>query len=212
MLDVLKPRSVALLRAREAILAAAEAAEGFAIPEVLSSYQQESGCDAATAEWRRRELFRFLLVLGHLPHRGYGMYGPVDGLWHCFVLHTERYQVFCETYAAGFVHHHPGSSAKGAGWRSRYLQFLIDYRVIFGAPPPDDVWPVPNVPKAKLPSTTAELRPRHVRAMERMERGVGGPDRQSQSGVALGDSNSAPGCFGGGEGVDGDGGCGGGGG
>jgi len=212
MLDFLKPRTAALLQAREAILAAAKAAEGFAVPEILSSHQQESGCSQATAERRRRELFRFLIILGHLPRRGYGMYGPVDDLWHSFVLHTERYQAFCETYATGFVHHHPGSSAKGADWRSRYLQFLIDYRLIFGAPPPDDVWPLPNVPKAKLPLKAAQLLPRHVRAMERIERGAGGPNRQSRGGVAVGDSGSGLGCFGGGEGGgDGGGGCGGGG-
>lgn len=168
-----KPSRVVLSRA--SILSAAAAAEGFEVAPVLQRYRSECGHDEATARRHWRELSRFLIMVGHLPRRGYGMFGPVDDLWHSFVLHTEAYQAFCRTQAGRFVHHQPGTTAKGSGWRSRYLQFLIDYRLIFGDAPPDDIWPLPRLRSLRLPATTAEIGYSHVKAMERIEHEIGRP-------------------------------------
>lgn len=171
--DLFRVKPSLVLQAREPILSAAAEAEDFDVTPVLQRYREETGVDQSTARRHWRELLRFLIVVGYLPSRGYGMYGPVDTLWHSLVLHTELYKTFCERQAGRFIHHQPGSSSKGTDWRSRYLQFLIDYRLIFDAAPPDDVWPLPVVSSAKLPKTTTALRQHHVKAMARIEKGGG---------------------------------------
>ena len=157
---------------REAITRACVSAEAFEIEPVLAVYEVEKrpGDPEAPRLWR--ELVRFLMMTAFAERAGYGMHGPADKLWHHFVLHTALYQAFCERHAGHFVHHHPGTSDSGAGWRANYLRFLVDYRTVFGEAPPDDIWPLPIVPGVKLPKSAAQLRPRHVRAMAELEHGL----------------------------------------
>ena len=195
--------SAALTQVKDAIATAAVSAEAFDISVVLERYKAEQGVDDADARRHWRELVRFLLMVGHAGERGYGMHGPVDALWHHFVLHTALYQAFCERHAGRFLHHHPGTSQPGAAWRAGYLRFLVDYRRVFGEAPPDDLWPVPTVSALKLPRSAAQLRQSHVKAMAKLEHGLRhrqGSQRYRQDGFAGG----TVGC--GGEGV-GRGGC-----
>ena len=215
MLDFLKSGLKLDSRSLENLTMAAAEAEHYRIQPVLDHFDQAQQVGAAQARRAWRELVRYLIIVGHLCDRDYGMYGPVDELWHHFVLHTELYQDFCDTHAGGFVHHHPGSTLRGAAWRARYLQFLIDYQVIFGEAPPDDLWPLPGVSKVKLPTSASGLRQRHVKAMARLEAGQLSPRRGMLGtavgcggGIGVGDSGDG-GCSGGG---CGGGGCGGGGG
>lgn len=169
MLDLL---SGGVRKARDTIVQAAARAETFDIAPVLARYQAEEGVDGPTAKRHWRELVRFLMMVGHAGNRGYGMHGPTDKLWHHFVLHTALYQSFCESHVGRFLHHHPAGSQRGTVWRSGYLRFLIDYRTVLGETPPEDVWPLPVVSGVKLPDSSDALRTRHVKAMERFERGV----------------------------------------
>lgn len=205
-----------LRQVKETIAAEASSAEAFDISPVLERYKAEEGGDDAGARRQWRELVRFLMMVGHAGERGYGMHGPVDGLWHHFVLHTALYQSFCERYAGRFLHHHPGTSQQGAAWRAAYLQFLVDYRTVFGEAPPDDLWPLPTVSALKLPRSAAQLRQSHVKAMAKLEHGLRhrpGGKMYSQEGfaggtVGCGGAGAGPSGRGGGE-SDGDG-CGGG--
>lgn len=215
MLDLFQAGPKTISQSSEVVCAAAAAAERYRIQPVLDHFDRARQVGATEGRRLWRELVRYLLMVGHLRERDYGMYGPVDELWHHFVLHTELYQDFCATHAGGFIHHHPGSTRRGAAWRARYLQFLIDYQVIFGEAPPDDLWPLPGVSKVKLPASAAELKPRHVKAMARLEAGllsprggIGATAAGCGGGLGVGDSGDG-GCSGGG---CGGGGCGGGGG
>jgi hypothetical protein len=152
---------------------AAVEAEAFDAAPVLARYQAELGVDAASARRHWRELVRFLMMVGHAGKRGYGMYGPIDKLWHHFVLHTELYQAFCDRHAGRFLHHYPTGSGRAVKWLSGYLRFLIDYRTVFGELPPEDVWPLPVVPGVSLPKTLGCLRARHVKVMAIWEGGRG---------------------------------------
>lgn len=192
--------------AGESIAAAARRAEDFRIEPVLVRYREAEGVDSPQCRRLWRELVRYLMMLAHLPERDYGMHGPVDELWHHFVLHTELYQSFCETHADKFIHHHPGTTAKGIAWRSHYLQFLIDYKEVFGEAPPDDIWPMPPWRWTRLPRSAGDVKPRHVKAVARIESGTG-----LRQGAGIGAAGVAGGgCSGGGDGGgDGCGGCGG---
>jgi hypothetical protein len=205
-----------LRQVKDSIANAAASAEAFDIAPVLERYKAEQAVDEAGARRRWRELVRFLLMVGHAGERGYGMHGPVDGLWHDFVLHTALYQTFCERYAGRFLHHHPGTSQPGAAWRAGYLRFLVDYRTVFGEAPPDDLWPLPTVSALKLPHSAAQLRQSHVKAMATLEHGLrhrpGGKtySQEGRAGGTAGCGSSGAGRGGCSGGADDGGGCGGG--
>ena len=220
MLGLFSGNNEESIQAREAVIGAAAAAEDFKIQPVLDRFDAEQRLGPIECRRVWRELVRFLMMVAHSGRGDYGMCGPVDELWHHFVLHTQLYQEFCERHAGKFLHHHPGATRQGAGWRSRYLQFLIDYRDGFGEAPPDDLWPLPQVSKVKLPASAADLKQRHVKAMAKLE--AGQAVARSGLGMGLGAGCSAAGCGGsivnwgadggdaGGGGDGGGGGCGGG--
>jgi hypothetical protein len=211
VLDLIIGDGKQVRQAGEGIAAAALEAEDFRIEPVLVRYREAEGVDAANTRRLWRELVRYLVMVARLPGREYGMHGPADELWHHFVLHTQLYQSFCETHAGRFIHHPPGSTARGTAWRSRYLQFLIDYKQVFGEAPPDDIWPLPLLRWTKLPSSTADLKPRHVKAVARIEAGKGLRRGASVgAGYNVGSGCGAGGDIGGGGDGGGDG-CGGGG-
>ena len=137
------------------------------LPEpVIERYAAEHGASTAEAVRLWQELARFLLLTAANPGRRYGMYGPVDGMWHALILHTQIYAAFCETFIGRFMHHFPGRTAAGERWESRYLQFLFDYRDIYGQPPPDDLWPIPpvqGVASSALPDKASAVTPGHVK-------------------------------------------------
>ncbi|WP_193368066.1 glycine-rich domain-containing protein [Pelagibius marinus] len=193
MLSLFSGNQNEIVGARDTVVSAATAAVDFKIQPVLDRFDAEQRLGPIESRRVWRELARFLMMVAHSGRGDYGMYGPVDELWHHFVLHTQLYQDFCERHAGKFLHHHPGRTRQGAGWRARYLQFLIDYKVVFGEAPPDDLWPLPQVSKVKLPSSAADLKARHVKSMARLEAG----QSMSRSAAALGGGCSSVGCGGG---------------
>lgn len=57
-----------------------------------------------------RELKRFLTLPLLVKKPTYGTFAPsgiVDGMWHCFILHTRLYREFCEKVAGGYIDHNP---------------------------------------------------------------------------------------------------------
>jgi uncharacterized membrane protein YgcG len=133
---------------------------------VIERYAAGHEVDKAKATRLWRELVRFLLLTAANPTRRYGMYGPVDGMWHDFILHTQLYAAFCEAHIGRFMHHSPSRTMAGARWESRYLQFLFDYRDIYGEPPPDDLWPIPpvrGIDPAALPKKASAVTPGQIK-------------------------------------------------
>lgn len=78
------------------------------------------------------ELMRFV-ALCDAGGKRYPMLSPdVDGLWHAFILHTERYMSFCEERLHRYFHHHPHSCDERA--ETSATEFIEDYEKAFGFP------------------------------------------------------------------------------
>ncbi|MQA24261.1 MAG: hypothetical protein GEU94_02050 [Micromonosporaceae bacterium] len=71
--------------------------------------------------------------------------GPLDELWHPFILFTSSYAEFCRQLGGGFIHHLPAGKgeAKEQTEKSGYVLFLEDYEEILREPPPAHLWPRP---------------------------------------------------------------------
>ncbi len=129
-------------------------AMAFDLAKILFRYQKEEDLSAEVARQHERELKRFL-ALTAISRCGYGMRGPIDRLWHTFILFTKIYERFCREVAGRFIHHFPnisGFEPADEGRKSRilnlgpndYLRFLKDYEATFGEPAPEQFWPRPS--------------------------------------------------------------------
>ena len=92
-----------------------------------------------------REIKRFLALSSLYPGR-YGMRGPLDELWHTFIIFTSWYARFCKRLGGGFIHHfpkvpserveEPTAKPSSSTWYSRR-----DYQRFFAEPAPAHLWP-----------------------------------------------------------------------
>ena len=75
------------------------------------------------------------------------MRGPLDDLWHTFILFTSSYAQFCRLLGGGFIHHLPESPTRREGKNrpknNSYANFLADYENVFKEPAPPHLWPRP---------------------------------------------------------------------
>ena len=97
------------------------------------------------------ELKRWMALCLINPQKVYSMRGPVDKMWHTFILFTHDYRRFCYTYGA-FVHHFPElpsdrdeADENGINY---YEVFLADYRQEFGKVD-HSIWPLASDLKAQ---------------------------------------------------------------
>ncbi|WP_299851643.1 hypothetical protein [uncultured Roseovarius sp.] len=132
-----------------------ERAMAFPLDKVIYRYRQETGLSKSEAQRHERELKRFL-ALSAAAERGYGMRGPIDKLWHTFILFTHIYENFCNKLGGGFIHHYPnvrgydGPGAKPLAMGTRdYKRFLDDYRTTFGEAAAEPYWPAIPDPKTE---------------------------------------------------------------
>lgn len=119
---------------------------------VMARYQEKTRLPADVLKEHEREIKRFLALSAISPGK-YGMRGPIDELWHTFILFTSAYARFCQQLGGGFIHHLPGEPTKrgrGTGKskapetkKSPYAIFLEDYEKVFKEPPPAHLWPRP---------------------------------------------------------------------
>jgi hypothetical protein len=57
-----------------------------------------------------------LVPICQIERRAYVMLkGPVDQMWHAFILHTEAYYRLCRRHLFFFLHHYPRTGAPSAG-------------------------------------------------------------------------------------------------
>jgi hypothetical protein len=136
----------------------------FPLDKVLFRYRREQKLSECEAREHERELKRFLALVA-INHRGYSMRGPIDGLWHTFILFTKMYETFCREVAGRFIHHFPnisgyekthaddyppiGPEQRPLNLGSReYQQLLNDYQALFGELPPAHLWPPPVLGEA----------------------------------------------------------------
>ena len=115
--------------------------------QVMERYAEKTRLPEEVLKEHEREIKRFLALCAANPGK-YGMRGPLDELWHTFILFTSSYARFCRLLGGGFIHHLPenpkSKPAKQGRKGSSYLTFLSDYERIFKESPPAHLWPRPH--------------------------------------------------------------------
>jgi len=130
-------------------------AMSFPMAQVLKRYARDYQTSIEYPERLERELKRYLTLCALDLDKSYAMAGPVDGLWHTFLLFTRLYASFCEQVGGAFLHHEPGdieNEAESERFETDYANLWNDYERTFGEPPPDTIWPT----FAKLSSQAGE--------------------------------------------------------
>jgi hypothetical protein len=116
----------------------------FPLQPVVQRFTSDYRVSLQDAKALERELKRFLILSAIHPTKSYGMMGPVDDLWHTFLLFTHLYAQFCEQVAGHFIHHVPEDPQSGPAekraFRRQYAAFLKDYQTVFAEPPPPWIW------------------------------------------------------------------------
>lgn len=114
--------------------------------DIMERYRKETRFTEDVLREHEREIKRFL-VMGSTNPRTYGMRGPLDDLWHTFIIFTKSYMDFCEQLGGEYIHHFPDPPDEPAEdrelRRGSYLEFLTDYEEIFGEEAPRHIWPRP---------------------------------------------------------------------
>ena len=118
-----------------------ERAMRFDLTVVVARYASDHNVEASVAEETERELRRFL-ALSAISDEPLGMRGPVDKLWHTFLLFTRPYAKFCSDVAGAYIHHTPTDPKNGSD-TAAYQRFLDLYEVAYGEPAPSHIWPQP---------------------------------------------------------------------
>lgn len=110
---------------------------------IVSRYAEDHELPIEVAAEHERELKRFLAVKALHPDKNYGMNGPVDELWHTFIIFTEDYTRFCEQTYGRYLHHRPALDKPTIARPedSPYRIFLADYEEAFGEEAPLHLWP-----------------------------------------------------------------------
>lgn len=124
-----------------------EIAMKYDMSAVMERYAEETRLPQEALDEHEREIKRFLALCSMNPGR-YGMRGPMDELWHTFILFTSSYAEFCRELGGGFIHHLPASPKERRSHdpdkKSGYVRFLEDYEEAFGEVPPAALWPRPG--------------------------------------------------------------------
>lgn len=134
--------SKSILKVGRAQGATIRVAEAFDLDPITRRYCRDYEVPLEVGESRAKELKRFLALCALNPDEAYGMYGPVDIMWHTFIFFTKNYHNFCDQVAGHYLHHVPGSAAPGHLNPNAYRQMLTDYEYIFGETPPREHWPI----------------------------------------------------------------------
>jgi hypothetical protein len=123
-----------------------ETAMKYDMAAVMKRYQENTRLPEDVLKEHEREIKRFL-ALSAANNGKYGMRGPLDELWHTFILFTSSYARFCRLLGGGFIHHFPesptGRRKKNKSQNNSYAKFLADYESVFKESPPRHLWPRP---------------------------------------------------------------------
>lgn len=119
---------------------------GFPIQPVLDRYIADYSVSPPAAGVVEREMKRYLVLRALHPEARFPLAaGPVDELWHTFLLFTVLYPQFCQQIAGDFIHHHPGplvpTEEQIRAAQRDFDSFVERYRSEFAEYPPPDVWP-----------------------------------------------------------------------
>ncbi len=115
-------------------------AMAFPMESVIQRYAADQKLPMSVAAEHEIELKRFLSLCAMNRSASYGMAGPVDELWHTFIIFTREYAQFCRSVAGHFIHHVPTTLNTRADSKG-YQDFLDTYILVFGEEPPRHIWP-----------------------------------------------------------------------
>jgi hypothetical protein len=128
----------------ESVKKTIEAAMSYDMTDVMARYAEKTRLPPDVLKEHEREIKRFLALSAANPGK-YGMRGPLDELWHTFIIFTSSYARFCQRLGGGFIHHRPEPPKKArvpaSTKRNSYTNFLEDYRKVFNEAPPAHLWP-----------------------------------------------------------------------
>ncbi len=126
-----------------------ENAMSFPMDDLLRKYCMEHSLPIETAREHEREIKRFLALSVITSSTKYVMSGPMDELWHSFILFTKKYHEFCDLVAGHYIHHVPSVPNDKPTDLRGYTRLLQDYKVLFGEEPPPLYWPRPQKKSAE---------------------------------------------------------------
>ncbi|KAB2683427.1 MULTISPECIES: glycine-rich domain-containing protein [Brucella/Ochrobactrum group] len=116
----------------------------FPMEAIIKRYRKEHNIDLKTASLHERELKRFL-ALAAIYDVPLGMRGPVDELWHTFIIFTVDYMNFCQTVAGRMIHHVPTRDDEPIAFGKKSATLFDEaYRSVFSCEPPSEIWPQNN--------------------------------------------------------------------
>lgn len=118
----------------------------YPIDRVLARYTHEKGVPIGAAKEHEQELKRYLALRALNPTKRFPMSaGPIDDLWHNFVLFTQEYAKFCDHIAGNFIDHHPGppnpTQEDIADAQRDFDRFVETYKGTYGNSPSPTLWP-----------------------------------------------------------------------
>ncbi|HLC92110.1 MAG TPA: hypothetical protein VJH23_00180 [archaeon] len=119
--------------------------------KVLERYMRTEKTTRENAREHEREVRRYMILRALYPSARFPLAnGPVDELWHTFLLFTKEYSAFCSVVADGFIHHNPGPASptpeqiKEA--KKDFADFVEKYNAVFHEAPPSELWPAIGEP------------------------------------------------------------------
>ena len=117
-------------------------ATAFSMEPVIRRYARVYEVPLEVAMEHELELKRYLAMCAMRPkgQGTYGVRGPVDELWHTFIIFTQLYCDFCTSVAGRYLHHAPTEISKADG-TEKYSKTLSAYKEIFGESAPSHIWP-----------------------------------------------------------------------
>jgi hypothetical protein len=124
-------------------------AMAYDMSDVMERYAEETRLPPDALKEHEREIKRFLALSSLHPGK-YGMRGPMDELWHTFIIFTSSYAKFCRELGGEFIHHLPKTpeertrDPKAPRKPSSYVVFLKDYERVFAERAPAHLWPQPG--------------------------------------------------------------------
>lgn len=126
----------------------------FEMHKIVKRYSREFSADLETSYKLADELKKWLVLCSAKDNPNYQLIGPVDDMWHIFLLYTKEYADFSRVIGS-YIHHVPHdpdaveatlnnkplADEINAIVENGYNSFLQDYKTIFKEMPADEFWP-----------------------------------------------------------------------
>ena len=131
-----------------------EKIKDFDLSNIIARHRKDDDISYEESVARSLELKRWLVLAKVNQSSNYQLTGPIDNIWHTFIMFTKDYEKFCEQLG-GFIHHVPADHSQLIAAKSDpelltelnntfnadYGSVLSDYEGTFQETPPVHIWP-----------------------------------------------------------------------